>query len=88
MTDREATEVTKTSIVRKRNENGYLIHPGREDTGKTDRHFGVVMIVSALIGLAFFGPAIFSYSLLFALFGLHSIRKGRKKRRRVGGYRR
>ena len=46
------TEVTKTGIVRKRNENGYIMHPDREDTGTTDRHIAFAFIGGALLSVA------------------------------------
>lgn len=81
------TEVTKTGIVRKRNENGYIIHPDREDTGTTDRHVAFAFIGGALLSLAIVGPQMLPYSIPFALYGVYHLRKARKKRRRVGGYR-
>lgn len=55
MTDNDRTEITNTGRVRRRNENGYIIHPDRQvhDVGSGDLRSGWLLVFSAISG-AFF----------------------------------
>ena len=92
MSDNEQSEVTTTGIVRKRNGNGYVIHPDRHDTGGFDRRIGWSFIIAAILT---FGISLPSYGfrgmfplLFLCIIGMMYVQRGRRKRRRVGGFRR
>lgn len=87
MTD-DDTEVTKTGIVRKRNENGYIIHPDRHDTHIIVRLWGITLLIAALATFAFGGGfRTLLVTLPTSLFGLVLLGWAWRRRRRVGGYR-
>lgn len=91
MTDDERTEVTTTGIVRKRNENGYIIHPDRRDTGEADRRFGWTLIIAGVLTTAVYLPAGLGgvYWLVpWGVLGWIYLTAGCRKRRRVSGSRR
>jgi hypothetical protein len=91
MSDNSRTEVTDTGTVRRRNENGYIIHPDRHDTGGGDRRLGWSLVIAAvltfLISLPSYGLKGIFPLLLFGSFGAVVVRRGRRKRRHAGGYR-
>jgi hypothetical protein len=92
MSDNDRTEFTTTGIVRKRNENGYIIHSNRHDTGGFDRRIGWSFVIggvlTAAIALPEYGLRGMIVPLLaFEIFGMVYVRRGRRKCRRVGGYR-
>jgi hypothetical protein len=90
MSDNSRTEVTDTGIVRRRNENGYIIHPDRHDTGGGDRRLGWSLVIAAvltfLISLPSYGLKGIFPLLLFGSFGAVVVRRGRRKRHHAGGY--
>lgn len=88
-TERDETEITNTGIVRQRNEDGYIIHPDRHDTGRSDRRQGWALIIS---GFLFGCMALPAYGLgaapllMMGVYGVILVRRSRKKRRRIGGF--
>ena len=90
--DREApdsypTEVTTTGIVCRRNENGYIIHPDRHDTGEFDRLPGVVALLSGILLPVFAGVGGVGVTVMLPLLGLVLFYRSWTKRKRAGGYR-
>ena len=83
----QTTEISTTGVVRRRNENGYFIHPDRHDTGEFDRRFGAVLLFSGGLLLLLVGAEGVVVAVGAAILGSMLLYRGRTKRKRVGGYR-